>query len=51
MHEHKTGNQTLRPCPEPYEAPRVIEDHPLEQLSLGCNKTSACEETGGVAST
>lgn len=36
---------------EPYETPRVLEDHPLESFSLACNPGKAdfqCEADGGV---
>lgn len=41
----------------PYEAPRVVEDLPLETYSLACDPGSggknpgACDEEGGFANT
>lgn len=33
---------------KPYEAPRVVEDAPLEHMSLACSKFgSACSGMGG----
>lgn len=31
-----------------YEAPRIVEDHPLEHMSLTCAKASGAEGCGGV---
>ncbi len=49
-------NTNPNPSPRlPYEAPRVVEDLPLETYSLACTGTGAkdlvCEEQGGFANT